>query len=396
MIRLIKYLVGAFTICALLSATEANSKNFVFAYLMAEDDPRYLTKRRYTGLTLRQQYPSISGAKVAIRESRILSRSLGITFKLIEKSLRVDGDYISIIKSLINNGVKVFLLDIPAQTLRAITKEFKKEPVLLFNIRNRDNDLRNKNCSLNLYHSVPSYRMLTDALAQYLVKRGWKNVLLLRGPEKNDHAYADAFVSSARRLRIDIVDDRNFTLSNDPRERSKSNVSLLTGGIDYDVVFVADSQGEFGRYVAYRTYLPRPIVGDEGLTPVAWHWTWERHGAPQLNQRFARIEKNRHMRSEDWAAWIGIKSVISAIRKTLSQDINVIRQFLIDDGTTIDTYKGNPSSYRAWNNQLRQPILLHTHNAVIARAPIDGFLHQINNLDTMGYDHGEAKCQITN
>ena len=363
---------------------------------MVEDDPRYLTKRRYTGLTLRQQYPSISGAKVAIRESRILSRSLGITFKLIEKSLRVDGDYISIIKSLINNGVKVFLLDIPAQTLRAITKEFKKEPILLFNIRNRDNDLRNKNCSVNLYHSVPSYRMLTDALAQYLVKRGWKNVLLLRGPEKNDHAYADAFVSSARRLRIDIVDDRNFTLSNDPRERSKSNVSLLTGGVDYDVVFVADSQGEFSRYVAYQTYLPRPMVGDEGLTPVAWHWTWERHGAPQLNQRFARIEKNRHMRSEDWAAWIGIKSVISAIRKTQSQDINVIRQFLIDDGTTIDTYKGNPSSYRAWNNQLRQPILLHTHNAVIARAPIDGFLHQINNLDTMGYDHGEAKCQITN
>ena len=363
---------------------------------MAEDDPRYLTKRRYTGLTLRQQYPSISGAKVAIRESRILSRSLGITFKLIEKSLRVDGDYVSIIKSLINNGVKVFLFDIPAQTLRAITKEFKKEPVLLFNIRNRDNDLRNKNCSINLYHSIPSYRMLTDALAQYLVKRGWKDVLLLRGPEKNDHAYADAFVSSARRLRIDIVDDRNFTLSNDPRERSKSNVSLLTGGVDYDVVFVADSQGEFSRYVAYQTYLPRPMVGDEGLTPVAWHWTWERHGAPQLNQRFARIEKNRHMRSEDWAAWIGIKSVISAIRKTQSQDINVIRQFLIDDGTTIDTYKGNPSSYRAWNNQLRQPILLHTHNAVIARAPIDGFLHQINNLDTMGYDHGEAKCQITN
>ena len=396
MIRLIKYLVSAFTFCALISATEANSKNFVFAYLLAEDDPRYLTKRRYTGLTLRQQYPSISGAKVAIRESRILSRSLGITFKLIEKSLRVDGDYISIIKSLINNGVKVFLLDIPAQTLRVITKEFKKEPVLLFNIRNRDNDLRNKNCSINLYHSIPSYRMLTDALAQYLVKRGWKDVLLLRGPEKNDHAYADAFVSSARRLRIDIVDDRNFTLSNDPRERSKSNVSLLTGGVDYDVVFVADSQGEFSRYVAYQTYLPRPMVGDEGLTPVAWHWTWERHGAPQLNQRFARIEKNRHMRSEDWAAWIGIKSVISAIRKTQSQDINVIRQFLIDDGTTIDTYKGNPSSYRAWSNQLRQPILLHTHNAVIARAPIDGFLHQINNLDTMGYDHGESKCQITN
>ena len=279
--------------------------------------------------------------------------------------------------------------------MRAVTKEFKKEPVLFFNIRNRDDEFRNKNCSVNLYHPVPSYRMLTDALAQYLLKRGWKNVLLLRGPGKNDHAYADAFVSSARRLRIDIVDDRNFTLSNDPRERSKSNVLLLTGGVDYDVVFVADSQGDFGRYVAYQTYLPRPIVGDEGLTPVAWHWTWERHGAPQLNQRFGRIEKDRHMRSEDWAAWIGIKSVVTAIRKMKSQDIKIIQKFLKDDRTTIDNYKGNPGSYREWNNQFRQPILLHTHNAVVARAPIDGFLHQTNNLDTIGYDQGESKCPIT-
>ena len=395
MTRFVKCLVGAFAFCALLSTAEANPKNFVFAYLMVEDDPQYLKKRRYTGLALRQQFPSLSGAKVAIRESRILSRSLGIKFKLVEKSIPSDGDYLSAINSLIKDGVKVFLMDVPIQILRAVTIKLRKEPVLLFNIRNRDNDLRNKNCSVNLYHSIPSYRMLTDALAQYLVKRGWKDVLLLRGPEKNDHAYADAFVSSARRLRIDIVDDRKFTLSNDPRERSKSNVSLLTGGIDYDVVFVADSQGEFGRYVAYRTYLPRPIVGDEGLTPVAWHWTWERHGAPQLNQRFARIEKDRHMRSEDWAAWIGIKSVVTAIRKMKSQDIKIIQKFLKDDRTTIDNYKGNPGSYREWNNQFRQPILLHTHNAVVARAPIDGFLHQINNLDTIGYDQGESKCPIT-
>ena len=78
-----------------------------------------------------------------------------------------------------------------------------------------------------------------------------------------------------------------------------------------------------------------------------------------------------------------------------SQDIKIIQKFLKDDRTTIDNYKGNPGSYREWNNQFRQPILLHTHNAVVARAPIDGFLHQTNNLDTIGYDQGESKCPIT-
>ena len=128
-------LVGAFAFCVLLSTAEANPKNFVFAYLMVEDDPRYLKKRRYTGLPLRQRFPSLSGAKVAIRESRILSRSLGIKFKLVEKSIPSDGDYLSAINSLIKDGVKVFLMDVPIQILRAVTIKLRKEPVILFNIR---------------------------------------------------------------------------------------------------------------------------------------------------------------------------------------------------------------------------------------------------------------------
>ena len=47
-----------------------------------------------------------------------------------------------------------------------------------------------------------------------------------------------------------------------------------------------------------------------------------------------------------------------------------------------------------WNNQLRQAILLHTHNAVLARAPIEGFLHQKNNLDTLGSDESESGCRL--
>ncbi|MCK5624155.1 MAG: amino acid ABC transporter substrate-binding protein, partial [Alphaproteobacteria bacterium] len=59
-----------------------------------------------------------------------------------------------------------------------------------------------------------------------------------------------------------------------------------------------------------------------------------------------------------------------------------------------DAYKGNPASFRPWNNQLRQPILLHTHNAVAARAPLDGFLHRRDVLDTLGIDEPESKCRF--
>jgi hypothetical protein len=43
---------------------------------------------------------------------------------------------------------------------------------------------------------------------------------------------------------------------------------------------------------------------------------------------------------------------------------------------------------------LRQSILLHTDNAVIARAPLEGFLHQKNNLDTLGVDAAESICRM--
>ena len=53
---------------------------------------------------------------------------------------------------------------------------------------------------------------------------------------------------------LEIADRRPFELTNDPRRRELSNVALLTGGVDYDVVYVADAVGEFARFVPYATY----------------------------------------------------------------------------------------------------------------------------------------------
>ena len=167
----------------------------------------------------------------------------------------------------------------------------------------------------------------------------------------------------------------------------------MTGGADYDVVLLADSVGEFGRYVPFQTYRPRPIVGSEGLRPGTWHWTWERYGAPQLNQRFERTA-SRRMEDEDWAAWAAVRSVVEAIVRTRSTAVGDIRAFLTSADLTLDTYKGAPGNFRTWDHQLRQPILLHTHNAVIARAPLDGFMHQTNVLDTLGVDGPETTCRM--
>ncbi|MFZ1096275.1 MAG: amino acid ABC transporter substrate-binding protein, partial [Xanthobacteraceae bacterium] len=162
---------------------------------------------------------------------------------------------------------------------------------------------------------------------------------------------------------------------------------------DYDVVFVADSAFEFARQVSYRTVRPRPVAGSIDLEPVAWHWTWDHNGAPQVNSRFEKRSGGRHMESADWASWIAVKMVAQAALRARSTDFKAQRKFLLSEGS-FDGNKGLAVSVRHWDHQLRQAILLAAPYAVVAQAPIEGFLHKTNNLDTLGDDEAESPCRL--
>ena len=216
---------------------------------------------------------------------------------------------------------------------------------------------------------------------------------MLTGPRPEDEQLTAAFNRSAKRFGIKVVEQRPFVLSNDPREREKNNVALLTAGVDHDVVFVADTDGEFARDVPYQTVQPRPVVGSEGLAAAAWHWAWERHGAPQLEKRF-RKKAERPMRDQDWAAWMAVKGVVEAVLRTEGGDFATVRDYLLGDEVVLDGFKGNRLNFRPWNRQLRQPVLLVTHNWVVDRAPLRGYLHATNNLDTLGFDERDTRCEL--
>jgi ABC transporter substrate binding protein (PQQ-dependent alcohol dehydrogenase system) len=52
-----------------------------------------------------------------------------------------------------------------------------------------------------------------------------------------------------------------------------------------------------------------------------------------------------------------------------------------------------PVSFRPWDGQLRQPLLLTDGQGVVATAPQDGVLHAKNTLDTLGADAPERLCR---
>ncbi len=377
-----------------IQAQAQTRQTYSIGYLELADDPRYAERRAYAGLLLHPRHRPVDGARLSLRGSRILGRPLKLKFAL-EQADGSDADALvaHIERLQAERGVGFFLADLPAGLLLEVAGRTAGRDLALLNVSEPADRLRAADCQPHLLHLAPSRRMLADALLQHVISRGWRRAMVLQGPRPDDRALAAQFLKSARRFGAKVVQVRDFVLSNDPRERDRNNVSLLTGGADYDVLLLADTDGEFGRYVPYQTHLPRPVVGTEGLVATAWHWSWERHGAPQLTRRFDKRVK-RQMNADDWAAWAGVRAVVESVVRTKSTDFAAVRDYLKSERLNLDGYKGNPMSFRPWNNQLRQPILLHTHNAVIARAPVKGYLHQFNTLDTLGADRGDTGCEF--
>jgi len=363
-------------------------------YLSIDGDRRYEQKRGYAGVQFRPAGRPRDGATIAMRESRVIGRAVGIQFEMLAESVSSGADLISALDRMrTKQAVRFFLVDAGASNLLSLADAAKNRGVVLFNVSERADRLRGPDCRINIRHVIPSYAMQTDSLAQFLSAKGWRDVFVLVGPNDQDKNLTVAFENSATRFGLQVVARKNFLLSNDPRHRSENNVRLMTSGADHDVVFLADTDGEFGRYVPYQTRRPRPVIGTEGLLASAWHWSWERNGAPQLNQRFERRFK-RHMSSVDWAAWVAVKAVVEAVVRTGTTDFTALQTYLGGSQLTLDGYKGTPMSFRSWDNQLRQPLLVHTANAVIERTPIRGFFHKTQNLDTLGYDVGDKKCRF--
>ncbi|MGB7184808.1 MAG: branched-chain amino acid ABC transporter substrate-binding protein, partial [Burkholderiaceae bacterium] len=100
--------------------------------------------------------------------------------------------------------------------------------------------------------------------------------------------------------------------------------------------------------------------------------------------------------SIDYAAWAAVRSVAEAVTRTKSSDTAAIRSYLFSDEFSLAGFKGSRLTYRRWNGQLRQPIPLAHPDAIVAAAPIEGFLHRQTELDTLGLDQPESKCKEMN
>lgn len=367
----------------------------MIGYVDIIGDPRHENRMGFGSIPLEIRGRPYDGAALAIDDGVIVGRAVGMEFELAAARAETPDAFLSEVQKLRDQrGARFILADAPAEILATVARAIQGVSLLLFNVSAEDDALRGRDCAPHVMHLPPSWAMRSDALTQYIVARKWRDILVLEGPSSRDSDFVRAFERSVRRFGARIVAKRRFVFGSDPRDRDQNNLALLTGGVSYDVVFVADESREFARFLPYQTLSPRPVIGSVGLMAEAWHWAWDRDGGPNLSRRFRRLA-GRPMRGEDWAAWIGVKAIIEALLRSKSTDFAMIAANLKGRDFRVDGSKGQALSFRSWDNQLRQPIQLATHDAVISQAPLPQFLHETENLDTIGEDRPDSACSFS-
>lgn len=375
----------AFALAAAAFAVQAATLKATL--IVPGDDERLERSRAERAYLGHPTGPAEDGVKLALEEGRFELDAAGAAVELKTEEADDLAAARAAATAAEKAGAAVLIADLPGEWLLAVT-DAVKIPVL--NISESADRLRGTDCRARLYHIHPSERMRADALAQTLVARRWAKLLLLVGSTPIDRLRAQVAKEAMKRYGLQVVVEKPFKLSADPRERNLANPLLLTAGSQYDAIWVVDSDGEFARALPYRTVLPRPVVGDAGLVPVAWHAQFERFGAPQVSRRFHKAY-GRPMTAHDWSAWMAGKALVT-IAAAQPKGPNAAWQQALGKAQ-LDGSKGVNMSFRPWDGQLRQPLLLTDGQGVISQAPVEGILHPINVLDTLGSDAGEKLCK---
>jgi ABC transporter substrate binding protein (PQQ-dependent alcohol dehydrogenase system) len=338
----------------------------------------------------------LAGARLGAADNATTGRFIGQGYSLKERVVGSAGEAAETAAALEAEGVRFIVADLDADALKAAAGSART--ALVINVRAPDDALRGAACAGNLLHTVPSRAMLADGLAQYLVWKRWRRWFLVVGRTPGDRAYADAVRRAAARFGAEIAVEKPWSFEAGSGRADTGHVALqseipaFTNVAEHDVLVVADEANGFGEFLAGRTARPRPVAGTHGLVATGWSAVSEQWGAAQLQSRFFR-QAGRRMTAVDYAAWLALRSVGEAATRARSTDPETIAAYLRGSEFLVSGFKGQGQSFRPWDGQMRQPILVAGPRLLVSVSPQPGFLHRGSALDTLGLDRDESACR---
>lgn len=333
----------------------------------------------------------LQGAKIAVKDSNKTARFLKQKYTLIESISYDKKELVESLEKFINEKNSFVLLKVEDDFLKELIKNPLFKKAIFFNVANKNSDFRQNLCEKNLLHTISSNAMLYDGLIQFLIKRDFKDIFLISGTKEKDLQIKEDIKRAIKKFNAKIVKEKQWVYDADIRRKASAELPVFTQASDYDVIITADNYGDFGEFLYFNSWLPRPVAGTQGLTPKTWHKVIEQWGAAQMQKRFEKFS-SRWMEDEDFAAWVAIRTIVTSVTKTKNNEMNSSLDFIYSKDFELAAYKGRKLTYRDFNGQIRMPVALIQPRALISTSPQAGFLHPISDLDTLGISKFEVKC----
>ena len=240
----------------------------------------------------------LKGAQVAIIDSNKSAKFLNQNFELIEKISFDENELIQAFEEFVKNKNSYVVLNVEDSLLEKLRANPLSKQSLLINASSQNTHLRSEICDKNLLHTIASNAMLYDGLMQFLVKRDFKDIFLITGTNPKDILISEDIKRAAKKFGANIIKEKTWENNTDIRRKASEEFPVFTQAKDYDVILLADYFGDFGESIYFNTWLPRPIAGTQGLTPVTWSKVIEANGAAQMQSRFEKFS-SRWMQSRD-------------------------------------------------------------------------------------------------
>jgi len=393
---LFRHLLAAGILLAVTSAVPgADVAEIKIAYLRVPE-----LKAAISLLDMPPPNDGVAGAQLAIEDNNTTGRFLNQRFTLEDVRIKPTDDPAAAVAGLIERGIALVIADLPADVLLKAADAGRERGLVFFNAGAIDERLREEDCRANVIHTAPTRAMLADGLAQYLVWKKWRRWLMVVGSHEKDRLFADALRRAGTRFGAKIVQERVFQDTGGARRTDSGIVQIqrqipvfTQSAPDHDVLVAADESEVFASYLPDRTWDPRPVAGSAGLIPKAWDAAHDQWGANQLQNRFIGMF-SRRMTALDGQSWAAARMIGEAASRRQTADPKTMIEFLKGPDFSLAAFKGQRLTLRDWNLQLRQPILLSDGRVIVSVSPQEGFLHQVSELDTLGYDRPETKCKL--
>lgn len=343
----------------------------------------------------------IQGARLSIKEANQSGAFVGRAFDLEEAIVPANGDVVAKAKEILKDGDALIVADLTAPDLLAVADLPEAKNSILLNVRVSDEALRQEQCRSNIFHVIPDWAMRADAIAQYLIWKKWPRWFVLRGDSPADKDFVAQVQRAAKRYGGKIVEERVYSFPPGARnldsghQQIQGQMPMATEGApEHDVLWVADTDEAFGDYLPFRTYTPRPVVGTQGMQALAWDPSYTEYGAMSFQNAMRKLAK-RPPTERDYAGWLGVRILADGVMRSGKNTAPEVKAFLLSDGFNLEGFKGLALNFRDWDHQMRQPILLGGGTrTVVSKSPQEGFLHETNLTDTLGFDKPETKCKF--